>query len=160
MTEYETGSAGGVPRRCVVDTNVLVYATVRGASKHEEARRWMARLEEATDLCATAQIFREYLVVLTRGEVFEHTFTPVEALEALGALRSSLTLLTEQNATPGVLSELVATCEVAGKQIHDANIVATMKTHGVRHLATYNRGDFERYPNVVLLPLPEQSLDE
>ena len=31
---------------------------------------------------------------------------------------------------------------VAGRQIHDANIVATMVAHGERRLLTFNRKDF------------------
>ena len=36
-----------------------------------------------------------------------------------------------------------------GKQIHDCNIVATMKVHGVRRLATRNPDDFKRFHSVV-----------
>ena len=34
---------------------------------------------------------------------------------------------------------------VGGKQIHDANIVATMLAYGERRLLTYNAADFHRY---------------
>ena len=34
---------------------------------------------------------------------------------------------------------------VAGKQIHDANIAATMLAHGERRLLTLNARDFWRY---------------
>ena len=34
---------------------------------------------------------------------------------------------------------------VAGKQIHDANIAATMLAHGERRLLTMNIKDFRRY---------------
>ena len=49
---------------------------------------------------------------------------------------------------PLVTEALVALCRdvpVAGRQIHDANIVATMLVHGVRQLATFNVADFRRY---------------
>lgn len=38
-------------------------------------------------------------------------------------------------------------CEVplAGKHVHDANVVATMLAHGERRLATLNANDFRRY---------------
>jgi predicted nucleic acid-binding protein len=38
---------------------------------------------------------------------------------------------------------------VRGKQVHDCNIVATMRAHGVRRLATRNSGDFERYGTLI-----------
>ena len=40
---------------------------------------------------------------------------------------------------------LCRTVPVAGRQIHDANIVATMLTHGERRLVTFNGRDFCRY---------------
>ena len=33
----------------------------------------------------------------------------------------------------------------AGKKVHDANIVATMLAHGIRHLLTFNVADFRRF---------------
>ena len=41
-----------------------------------------------------------------------------------------------------------------GKNIHDANIVAVMLTHGVRRLATYNQADFQRFDEIVLEAAP------
>ena len=35
--------------------------------------------------------------------------------------------------------------DVGGKQIHDANIVATMRAYGERRLLTFNVADFRRY---------------
>ena len=35
--------------------------------------------------------------------------------------------------------------QVGGRQIHDANIVATMLAHGERRLLTFNAADFRRY---------------
>ena len=49
---------------------------------------------------------------------------------------------------PGVMEILTALCRevpIAGKQVHDANIVATMLTHGERRLLTFNTRDFRRY---------------
>ena len=49
---------------------------------------------------------------------------------------------------PRVTAHLVALCReipVGGKQVHDANIVATMLAHGERRLATLNAKDFRRY---------------
>lgn len=49
---------------------------------------------------------------------------------------------------PRVTAHLVVLCRevpVAGKQVHDANIVATMLAHGERRLATLNEKDFRRY---------------
>jgi hypothetical protein len=39
---------------------------------------------------------------------------------------------------------LINSVSVGGKQIHDANIVATMLAHGLRRLLTHNVKDFQR----------------
>ena len=49
---------------------------------------------------------------------------------------------------PYVTNTLATLCRdvpVAGKQVHDANIVATMLAHGERRLLTFNARDFRRY---------------
>ena len=52
------------------------------------------------------------------------------------------------------LGDLLQKISVSGKQIHDANIVATMMTHGIRHLLTHNTGDFTRFSAfITVLPL-------
>ena len=49
---------------------------------------------------------------------------------------------------PRVTESLVSLCRevpVGGRQLHDANIVATMLAHGERRLLTFNGADFRRY---------------
>ncbi len=63
-------------KRCVIDTNLLIYATVSGNPWHNEARSWLTKLQQDNmTLCITTQIVREYLVILTRGQIFSQTFT-------------------------------------------------------------------------------------
>jgi len=53
-----------------------------------------------------------------------------------------------------LLMELVRTHKVRGKQIHDANIAATMCCHNIRYLLTNNPIDFLRYESgIAVLPL-------
>ena len=104
------------PEQCVVDTNVLVYATVEAAPLCEEARIWMATLQwQNVELCVTPQICREYLVVLTGDPVFDRDFTPTEALDVLAQVRQSLRLLIPSEEVLGELFRLVRRYEVAGK---------------------------------------------
>lgn len=142
-------------KRCVVDTNVLVYSTVSGNRWYEEARNWLAALHESGfDLCVTTQILREYLVILTRPTVFETSFTVDQAIKELEAILPSLTVFGESDRSAGQLRELTSQYEVRGKQIHDANIVAVMIGEGVDTLVTYNPGDFKRFSRIRLRPAP------
>ena len=43
---------------------------------------------------------------------------------------------------------------VGGRQVHDANIVATMQAYGIRHLLTHNTDDFIRFSGLItVLPV-------
>ena len=79
-----------------------------------------------------------------------------DALEDTTRLISSFTILEDG---PNVMARLTALCHevpVAGKQIHDANITATMLAHGERRLLTLNAKDFRRYGERIELlePVP------
>lgn len=108
----------------------------------------------ATRLVPGWQICREYLVVLTRDPVFDRDFTPADALEVLSRLRSSLSMLFPSARALEELFELIQRYEVAGKHVHDANIVAAMSTKKISHLATYNRQDFAQFDEITLLSPP------
>ena len=139
----------------MVDTNVLIYSTVAGNPWHAAVRQWLVeRQADGTVLCASPQVAREYLVALTRGEIFARSFTPQEALDAFATLRPSLEILIETEAAFERLLVLARRYSVRGKAVHDANIVATMQAHGVERLATYNEGDFARYTEITLEKLP------
>lgn len=142
----------------MVDTNLLIYATVSGNPWHNEARFWLTKLQrEATTLCISTQIVREYLVILTRGQVFSRTFTIDDALNEIENLLPFLELVGENEESSTRLRELVRQYHVHGKQIHDANLVAVMRTNGITHLATYNGKDFKRFQGITIEtpPSPE-----
>jgi len=46
---------------------------------------------------------------------------------------------------------LVRTHHVTGYKSHDVHLVATMQSHNVTHLLTFNTQDFKRFPNLTLL---------
>jgi predicted nucleic acid-binding protein len=46
---------------------------------------------------------------------------------------------------------VLAAYDVGGKQVHDANVVATMLTHGITRLLTFNTGDFSRFADIITL---------
>ncbi len=140
---------------CMVDTNILVYSTVSGNPWHEESRNWLTALRnQGTTLCATPQILREYMVVLTRGLIFERQFTVEEVLEAVNGILPWLRLLDETAEAADVLRDLVRCYQVRGKHVHDASIVAVMLAHGMTRLATFNRADFDSFQEIALEPLP------
>lgn len=67
------------------------------------------------------------------------------ALGHVAALQEVFEILEDGPRVTVVLTRLCREVAVAGRQIHDANIVATMLAHGERRLLTFNASDFRRY---------------
>ena len=129
-----------------VDTNVLVKARILEAPDHEIAR---ASLESAfgrvEPLRISRQVLREYLAVVTRPQTWAAAIAREEALDDVERLAAAFEVLEDG---PAVTDRLVSLCRqtpVGGRQIHDANIVATMLAYGERRLLTFNAADFRRY---------------
>ena len=66
----------------------------------------------------------------------------------------SKTASPDDSEVTGLLLELLAKPGAQGRQVHDANLVATMRRHQIPYLLTYNTADFDRYqPWITILPL-------
>jgi predicted nucleic acid-binding protein len=65
------------------------------------------------------------------------------------ALGGRLRVLDENEKVNLRLLTLLDDIRCAGKQVHDANIVATMLVHGVDTLVTINVDDFARFEKLV-----------
>ena len=70
---------------------------------------------------------------------------PVTDLNNVAELSGRLRLLGEDERVADRLVELLREVPAAGKQIHDANVVATMLVHGVDTLVTADASHFRRY---------------
>ena len=129
-----------------IDTNVLVSSRVPGAPDHEVARARLERVIQSSEpVRISRQIMREYLLVVTRPQTWPVAITREEALDDVQRMTSVLEVLEDG---PAVTESLIALCRevpVGGRQIHDANIVATMLAHGERRLLTFNTADFRRF---------------
>jgi predicted nucleic acid-binding protein len=136
-----------VADRVVLDTNVLLAATDEGRRKHAAAvdaiNVWPAA---GVVLYTSGQILREYLVVATRPT--DHNGLGMARPDAVGnvrTLRGRLSVLAEDLKVSDRLLQLLDGVDCVGKQVHDANIVATMLVHGVDTVVTMNVDDFARF---------------
>lgn len=142
-----------VPERVMLDTNVLLAATDEGRAEHRDAltvvNDWAAK---RTDLCTSGQILREYLAVATRP--VEKNGLGLHLADAVGnvrAIRKRTTLLSEDSKVADRLLGLLTDVDCRGKQVHDANLVATMLVHGLGAIVTMNLEDFARFERHVTL---------
>ena len=136
-----------VADRAVLDTNVLLAATDQARQEHEQAvaaiNVWPA---SGLVLYTNGQILREYLAVATRPVDQNGLGMPrPDAVANVRALRARLNLLAEDIKVSDRLLELLETVECTGKQVHDANVVATMLVHGIDTIVTMNVDDFARF---------------
>ncbi len=136
-----------VADRAVLDTNVLLAATDEARQEHEHAvaaiNLWPA---SGLVLYTSGQIMREYLAVATRPvDQNGLGMARPDAVANVRALRARLNLLAEDIKVSDRLLEPLETIECAGKQIHDANVVATMLVHGIDTVVTMNVDDFARF---------------
>ena len=129
-----------------IDTNVLVKSRIPSAPDHDAARASLERaFRDPEPLTISRQVIREYLAVVTRPQTWTVAITREDALDDVSRLIGSFEILEDG---PVVTESLVGLCReipVGGRQIHDANIVATMLAHGERRLLTFNVSDFRRY---------------
>lgn len=135
-----------------VDTNVLVQSRSINAPEYFRARAMLVRASAQTGpLRISRQIIREYLAVITRPQSWAVATPMDEALDDVNWLSENFEILEDG---PAITETLIALCRqvpVGGRQIHDANIVATMLAHGERRLLTFNTSDFRRYGGRIAL---------
>ena len=130
-----------------VDTNVLVAARFSTAPTHGTARACLQRASEGQEaaLRISRQVIREYLATVTRPQSWSAPLGMAEALGDVSRLTTYYVVLEDGPQVTDILASLCRAVQVAGRQIHDANIVATMLAHGERRLLTFNQRDFRRY---------------
>ena len=135
-----------------IDTNILVNSRILEAPDYDIARASLNRaIRDREPMRISRQILREYLAVVTRPQTWPVAITHEDALADVARLISTFQILEDG---PLVIESLIALCRdvaVGGRQIHDANIVATMLAHGERRLLTFNIADFRRYGDHVEL---------
>ena len=128
-----------------VDTNVLVIARALNAPDRQLALDVLARTRRTEPLRISRQVVREYLAVVTRPQVWGAPLPMSEALLDVARFSASFEVLEDGPPVMVMFATLCGEVPVSGKQVHDANIVATMLAHGERRLVTFNAKDFQRY---------------
>jgi predicted nucleic acid-binding protein len=139
-----------------VDTNVLVYATRPSTPQHAVASAALARLEgEGSTLWVSPQILREYLAVVTRPQASAPALSMATAIADVQTFRATFEVAEDSPTVLDRLCDLLIAHSGSGRQVHDANVVATMLEHGVCRLLTFNAADFRRFaPIIDIEPIP------
>jgi hypothetical protein len=137
----------------LLDTNLLTRTAQPHHPMHQLAVDAVAALRQRGELLLLVpQNFYEFWVVCTRPAGQNGLgLTPAHVQAEFGRLKSLFTVLDD---TPAVFPEwerLVVAHQVSGKNAHDARLVAAMNVHGIPHLLTFNKPDFQRYQGITAL---------
>jgi predicted nucleic acid-binding protein len=150
------GRQSALPGRVLVDTSVFLSATDQDRAEHRQAllilNEWTAR---GTTLYSSGQIMREYLAIATRPPAGHGLgLKQADALANVRAIRTRTSLLAEDASVADRLLDVLDEIPCRGKQVHDANVVATMLVHGIDSMVTINVADFSRFGHLItLIPL-------
>ena len=131
----------------LTDTNVLLGFSFPADSRYPIVRAAIRELlGNKHQLRTTSQNFAEFWNVATRP-ADQNGFgqTPVKANDLLQDLEVLFPLLPDSPKVYPVWRRLVVDYDVAGVQVHDARLAASMIAHNVTHILTFNVTDFERY---------------
>lgn len=150
------------PPACFVDTNVLVYAAALGAPLHRQALEELQRRHQSgQELWISRQVLREYLATLSRPQTFAQPTPIPELTRDARYLLSHFRIAEDGPAVTEKLLHLLEKRSPGGKQVHDANVVATMAAHGITELLTHNVSDFARIADIIqVTPLPTEAEEE
>ena len=137
-------------KRVFVDTNILVSALLPESPKYFHARGILRRLAEAdAEVWISRQVIREYLATMTKYERLWSDVTRAALIDAVRTLERHYIVAEELPIVAEQLYFLLGQVPTGGKQVHDANIVATMIAYDVRTLLTYNLDDFKRFSGFI-----------
>jgi uncharacterized protein len=137
----------------MVDTNVLVYAIDQQSRVHGVSRALLATAADeasAQRFSVTPQILAEFYAVVTSSRRVQSPISPQDALDGIERLMAlpGLSLLP---IPVDVVSRWVALARahpVAGANIFDMQLVATMLANGVRRIYTFNQNHFRPFTEI------------
>lgn len=134
------------------DTNIILRAYHAVFSQHLAVKaRFERLLADDSDLWISRQVIREYLVQVTHPRTFVTPLTSDQAAQHISNTLQTCQVVDETSSTTKMLLTLLREYSVSGKQVHDANIVATMLANNIDTLLTLNTADFKRYEDRITL---------
>jgi len=132
--------------RAFVDTNILLRAMISRMNQHAEAEALIQKMwEDGVELWISCQVIREYLVQATHPRSFDPAMT-IE--QVMSQIETIITIFRVADETLEVTQQLLALLKnypTRGKQVHDANLVATMLVYEIGTLLTLNVDDLKRF---------------
>ncbi|HRK23034.1 MAG TPA: PIN domain-containing protein [Fimbriimonadaceae bacterium] len=133
----------------LLDTNLLVYASIRQLPHHAAAHDWLGRvLEGPAAVGMPWPTLLSFIRLTTEGRIFSPPVPLKDAWNQVEAwLESDLVWCpapTDRHAS--ILSALLAGPDITGRMVHDAHLAALAIEHGLTVCSADT--DFARFPEV------------
>ncbi|MGI2909603.1 type II toxin-antitoxin system VapC family toxin [Tolypothrix sp. VBCCA 56010] len=128
----------------------LVYATVPESPLHLVAINAIPSYEQSgMQLWISRQVLREYLATLTRPQLYTQPIPILRVTAEIRFFQNRFRVAEDNLLVTERLLSLMSEIPSGGRQVHDANIVATMLVYHIPQLLTHNTGDFARFSTLI-----------
>jgi predicted nucleic acid-binding protein len=143
----------------VADTNVWLRIADTGAAQHSVAKTAVRHLLGGrAEIFLAPQNLVEFWAVATRPRELNGFGWSVESADKeIANLLAQFSLLPENDKIFGTWRDLVRSCQIAGKKVHDARLAAQLAVHNISHLLTFNDHDFRQFPGLTIVT-PQSAL--
>lgn len=142
-----------MPDKIFFDTNILVYLSSQESPFHLRVLEKVKELIDKYEIWISRQVLREYAVVMTNSSLLQKPLSSVEVEKDMEKWANIFRVADEIEETTINLRELIVLYDIKGKNIHDANIIATMKTYNIEILFTLDSKDFKRFREIKLIQI-------
>lgn len=132
--------------RVFVDTNILLRTLLPQMKQHPEVDALVKRaVSEGAELWISGQVIREFIVQATHPNTLAKPLTIEQVVREIEAVKPLFQIADETAAVRDTLLALIQEYPTHGKQIHDANLVATMLAYDIDSILTLNVDDLKRF---------------
>lgn len=136
--------------KAFIDTNILLRSIHQTMPQHTDTRQLVERYSNnGYALWISRQVIREYLVQVTRTGVLAVPLTMQQSGQRVDDIAQLYHIADDTHDVTQMLKSLMQQFPTVGKQVHDANIVATMLVYGIDTLLTLNVADFQRFSSKI-----------
>ena len=137
-----------------VDTNVFLRIVPKTDPDRQTALSALRKLLEMNEeLYYTTQVLAEFWTVCTRPTTARggYGLSPAKTERKARMIERYCQFLPETAAAHHEWKRLIVAYAVQGVQVHDTRLVAVMKTFGITHLLTFEKGNFTRFPGITVV---------
>ncbi len=142
--------------KILLDTNSLIYLKFSSLGFHQSTKSIFINLTERNNTFHISnQILREYIASCTREKLHK---SYEEVIFDCEEFTQAFEVFEDTKQVSISLLELCKKYQINGKQVHDANIAATMLANSIPYILTANVTDFKRFSDLIkIIPITEEN---